>query len=86
VQRHTATVIITKMSYTLPIGTTARLIFKNAQNESQALAQLRSAFPQMTRGPLKEYGWTESPVSGQKLRDESKDVYWEPEIELQENK
>jgi hypothetical protein len=59
----------------LPLGTTAHLVFKNAINESQALQQLRSAFPQMTRGLVKEKG-----------ADESKDVYWEPEIELQENK
>jgi hypothetical protein len=60
---------------TLPLGTTARLIFKNAINESQALQQLRSAFPQLMRGLLKEKG-----------ADESQTVYWEPEIELQENK
>jgi hypothetical protein len=93
------------MPYVLKLGDSARLVFKNAINESQALAQLRSAFPQMTRGVLKEKGWRELSeaeiveivdqnreaevtfVNGKAhIRDESKDVYHEPEIELQENK
>jgi hypothetical protein len=45
------------MSYTLKLGTTASLKFENAINESQALAQLRSACPQFTTGLLKEKGW-----------------------------
>jgi hypothetical protein len=76
----------TKMTYTLPLGKTAHLVFQNAINESQALAQLRSAFPQLERGVLNKPGWKESPISGQMIRDESKDLYHEPEIKLVENK
>jgi hypothetical protein len=75
---------------TLPLGKTASLRFENAINESQALAQLRSAFPQLTQGILLRKGWgpMTTDISGDlyPVRDESKDVYHEPEIKLVENK
>jgi hypothetical protein len=85
----------------LPLGKTASLRFENAINESQALEQLKSAFPGLWRGVLKEKGWRELSeaeiveivdqnreaevtfVNGRaNIRDESKDVYHEPEIKL----
>jgi hypothetical protein len=58
---------------TLPLGKTAQLVFQNAINESQALAQLRSAFPQLERGTVK-------------MKDGVITLYNEPEIKLVENK
>jgi hypothetical protein len=90
------------MTYTLKLGDTASLVFQNAINESQALAQLRSAFPQMTQGLVEKKGWREvlekdwpGGCIGDEVdcgngkwfvRDESKDLYHEPQIKLVENK
>ena len=85
----------------IPLGTTASLRFENAINESQALEQLKSAFPGLWRGVLKEKAWREVTeeecvgagferysIANRKfyLSDESKDQYHEPEIKLIENK
>ena len=43
----------------LKLGETAHLQFENAINESQALAQLRSSFPQLLQGNVKKLGWQE---------------------------
>jgi hypothetical protein len=65
------------MSYSLKLGTTASIRFENAINESQALEQLKSAFPGLTRGNRKAmYRWED---------DKPPVEYFEPEIKLIEN-
>jgi hypothetical protein len=71
------------MSYTLKLGTTASLRFENAINESQALEQLKSAFPGLTKGIIKKRGFYRD--ENNEICNQDEDEYYEPEIKLIEN-
>ena len=79
------------MTYTLKLGDHHAIEFpSHVHDETHAVEVLKSAFPQMVRGTLKEKGWAElfHPDGHvvEIIRDTRKDVYHEPQIKLVENK